>query len=89
MTRWRSRSAPTVALFEVIVVLQAVAPDHVHQAQGERGVGAGARLDVPVGAPGGRAPVGVDRDDRRAGLAAPRSSSSRDGCWCWRCSSPS
>ena len=68
-TRSRSSSAPTVAAFEVVVVLEAVAPDDVHQAQGERGVGAGAGLDVPVGAAGGRAPVGVDRDDRRAGLA--------------------
>ena len=50
---------------EVIVVLEPVAPDDVHQPQRERGVGAGTGLDVPVGAPGGRAPVRVDGDDRR------------------------
>ena len=54
---------------QIVVVLEAVAPDDVHQSQGERGIGPRAWLDVPVGATGGRALVGIDRDDRRAGLA--------------------
>ena len=56
-------------LVQVFVVLKAVAPDHVHQPQGQRGVGAGSRLDEPVGAPGGRAAIRVNRHDGRAGLA--------------------
>ena len=69
MTRSRNSSAPTVALFRYSSSCKAVAPDDVHEPQGQRGVGAGAGLNVPVGAPGRRAPIGVDRDDGRAGLA--------------------
>ncbi len=63
------RVGPDGRAAEVVVVLQPVAPDHVHQAERQGGVGAGAGGDVPVGPLGGRAPVGVDRDDRRAALA--------------------
>ena len=48
----------------VVNIGEAVAPNDVHHAQGQRGVGAGAGLDVPVGPGGCRAPIRVDRDDR-------------------------
>ena len=51
---------------EIILIDQAVAPEDVHQAQGERRVGPGAGLDVPVGPSGGRASERVDRHQRRA-----------------------
>ena len=53
---------------EVVPVNQPVAPEDVHQAQGQCSVGARPGLDVPVTPRGGRAPERVDRHQRRPGL---------------------
>ena len=73
---------------QIVVVLKTLAPDHVHQSECEGGVGAGAGLDVPVGTARGRAAVG-STVTIVAPSSGPRSSGSRGGCWCSRCSSPS
>ncbi len=54
---------------EVIVILQAVAPEDVHDAEREGSVGAGADRQPPVALLGGLAAEGVDGHDAGAGLA--------------------
>ena len=69
----RSRSgsdADRVAL-DVVAVLQAVAEDHVHHAQGQRGVGAGQEGQVLVRLLGGARAEGIDGHQLRARAAAP------------------
>ena len=47
---------------DVIVIVESLADDHVHHAQGQRGIGAGQRRQVPVAFRRRQAAVGVDRD---------------------------
>ena len=60
---------PETKALQVIVILQAIAPQDVHDSQGQGGVGAGADRQPPVAARSRLAAVGVDGDDAGAGLA--------------------
>ncbi len=54
---------------EVVPIFQTVAEDHVRQAEGERTVGPGIRLDVEIGLHDGPAAVGIDDDEARPAAA--------------------
>ena len=51
---------------DVVAVFQAVAEDHVHHAQGQRGIGAGQQRQVLVRLLGRAGAEGIDRDQLRA-----------------------
>ncbi len=53
-------------LSDVVAVVERVANDDVHQAEGEGHVGSGMDGDVPVGQPRGAGGVGIDDDELRA-----------------------
>ncbi len=54
---------------DVGAIFKAFVEDDVHHAQGQRGVGAGADGDVPVGERGGTGAIGIDDDEARARAA--------------------
>ena len=73
------RRAPRRVALEVVAVLEAVAEDHVHHAEGQRGVGAGQERQVLVGLLRRARAVGVDR--RRARAPRRRASSMNGQRW--------
>ena len=73
---------------QVLVVLRAHVDDHPQQSERERGVGAGQRRQMLVGALGGARAQRVDRHHVRAALAAPPARTSTGGGRSSACSCP-
>ena len=64
-----TRSKPSVCGGEVVAVGEPVAHQDVHDAERQRGVGADADRQVPVGAARGAGAARIDDDERHAALA--------------------